>query len=83
MIEAEIKSLLSTKIPDAQLELQINGNSFMIQIVSDAFEGQRSLKRQQLVYSCINEKIKSGEMHAVTMRLYSVSEWEKQKLFSL
>jgi len=58
-------------------------NSFMLQIVSDAFDGLRALKRQQLVYSCIDEKIKSGEMHAVTMRLYSVAEWEKQKKFAL
>lgn len=79
MTETEIHSLLVAKIPDAQLELEINGNSFLLKVVSEAFEGLNALKRQQLVYSCINEQIKSGEMHAVTMRLYTHAEWEKQK----
>lgn len=83
MIESEIQKLLSDKIPDAQVEVQVNGNSFMLQIVSDVFEGLRALKRQQLVYSYIDAKIKSGEMHAVTMRLFSNTEWEKQQKFSL
>jgi acid stress-induced BolA-like protein IbaG/YrbA len=83
MIETEIQTLLSAKIPDAQVEVQVNGNSFMLQVVSDAFDDLRAIKRQQLVYSCIDEKIKSGEMHAVTMRLFSLAEWEKQKKFSL
>lgn len=83
MIESEIQTLIAAKIPDAQVELQVNGNSFMLKIVSNVFEGLRPLKRQQLVYSCIDEKIKTGEMHAVTMRLHSVAEWEKQRKFNL
>ena len=83
MIESEIQALIGAQIPDAQVEIQVNGSSYMLQVVSDAFEGLRALKRQQLVYSCIDEKIKSGEMHAVTMRLFSIAEWEKQLKFSL
>ncbi len=82
MLESQITELIREKIPDASIEVQINGNSFMLKIVSAAFEGARSLKRQQMVYACINEKIKNGEMHAVTMRLFTPSEWEKQQKFS-
>lgn len=82
MTEIEIKALVLAKIPDAQFELQINGNSFMLKIVSDAFDGLRALKRQQLVYSCVDKQIKSGEMHAVTMQLYTSAEWENQKKFA-
>jgi acid stress-induced BolA-like protein IbaG/YrbA len=82
MTEFEVNQLVLAKIPDAQVELQINGNSFMLKIISDAFDGLRPLKRQQLVYSCIDKQIKSGEMHAVTMQLYTVAEWEKQKKFA-
>ena len=82
MTESEIQVLLAEKIPDAQPELQVNGNSFMLKIISDAFDGLRPLKRQQLVYSCIDKHIKSGEMHAVTMRLHTVAEWENQRKFA-
>ncbi len=83
MIENEIQELVLNQIPEAGVEVQVNGNSYMLQIVSDAFNGLRPLKRQQLVYSCIDEKIKSGEMHAVTMRLFTPDEWEKQQKFAL
>lgn len=83
MIEDEVVALIQKAIPDAELTVQANGNSFMIRVISDAFEGLNSLKRQQKVYACINDKIKSGEMHAVTMRLFTQAEWEQEKKFSL
>ena len=83
MTESEISTLIAEQIADANIDIQINGNSFMLRVVSPLFEGLRSLKRQQLVYACINDKIKSGEMHAVTMRLFTPSEWEKEQKFSL
>jgi acid stress-induced BolA-like protein IbaG/YrbA len=83
MTEPEIERLIVEAIPEAQIEIQINGNSFMLRVISDAFEGLRALKRQQLVYSCINDKIKSGEMHAVTMRLFTLEEWKQEQKFSL
>ena len=83
MSEVEIARLVTEKIPDAQVEVQSNGNSYMVRVVSADFENLRALKRQQLVYSCLNEKIKSGEMHAVTMRLFTPEEWKKEQRFSL
>lgn len=83
MLDTNIKQLLVETLPDAQVEVQANGNSFMLRIVSQSFEGLKALKRQQLVYSCLNDLIKSGEMHAVSMRLFTPQEWEKQQQFSL
>lgn len=83
MIEEVIRELLKSAIANAEVEVQSNGNSFMLRVVSDCFEGLSSLKRQQLIYSCINDKIKSGEIHAVTMHLQTFAEHERQKRFSL
>ena len=83
MVEEVIKQLLKSAITDAEIDVQSNGNSFMLKVVSDCFEGLSSLKRQQLVYSRINEMIKSGEIHAVTMQLQTFAEHDKQKRFSL
>jgi len=83
MVEEAIKQLLGSAIADAEVSVQSNGNSFMLQVVSERFEGLSSLKRQQLVYSYINDRIKSGEIHAVTMQLQTFAERDKQKRFSL
>ena len=82
IVEDKIKSFVFEKMPDADIEVQSNGNSFMVRVVSTSFENQRSLKRQQLIYSCLGEMIKSGEIHAVSMNLYTPAEWKKQQLFS-
>jgi len=79
--ESDIEALIRPVFETAQIDIQINGNSVMLQVISDKFIDLKSIKRQQLVYSCINEKIKSGEMHAVSMKLFTPEEWEKQKNF--
>lgn len=83
MVEEEVKQLLMSGVADAEVSVQSNGNSFMLKVVSDCFKGLSSLKRQQLIYSYINDKIKSGEIHAVTMELQTLDEREQQKKFSL
>ncbi len=65
----ELKSTLSSAFPEAKIEVQIDGSHFAIDIVSDVFEGMRPVKRQQLVYAAIGNKITDGSMHAVHMKL--------------
>jgi acid stress-induced BolA-like protein IbaG/YrbA len=43
-------------------------------LVSEAFSGLSRVKRQQLVYSFLNEKINSGEIHAVSMKCLTPEE---------
>jgi acid stress-induced BolA-like protein IbaG/YrbA len=38
-----------------------------IAVASAAFEGLSRVKRQQLVYAAIDELIKAGDLHAVTI----------------
>ena len=45
-----------------------------LMLVSEAFSGLSRVKRQQLVYSFLNEKINSGEIHAVSMKCLTPEE---------
>ena len=47
---------------------------FRVLIVSDSFEGQRAVKRQQAVYGVLSEEL-AGEVHALTMQTLTSSEW--------
>jgi acid stress-induced BolA-like protein IbaG/YrbA len=40
-------------------------------VVTSEFEGLSTVKRQQLVYSHLQEAIASGAIHAVTMKTYT------------
>ena len=43
------------------------GNKLSLKIASEEFEGLNRVKRQQIIYALLDEKIKSGEIHAVSM----------------
>lgn len=80
MLTAEqIQQSLEQGIPDARALVRLDGNKCLVVIGAPAFEGQRSVKRQQLVYGCLNEMIASGELHAVTMQTYTPAEWDQQQ----
>lgn len=70
----EIESTLREGLGDCRIEMQADDNRLMLMIVGEAFEGLSRVKRQQLVYGLLDEKIASGEIHALSMRTLSPSE---------
>ncbi|MDG2070634.1 MAG: BolA/IbaG family iron-sulfur metabolism protein [Pseudomonadales bacterium] len=69
-----LRSVISSGLGDCEIELQIDGNKIFLDLVADVFVGLSRVKRQQLVYSLLNELIISGEIHAVTMKTVTPEE---------
>jgi len=70
----DIREVLENTFGDGPIELQAEGNKLVLSLVSDKFEGLSRVKRQQLVYSLLNDRIASGEIHAVTMTTLTLKE---------
>ena len=70
----DIRHILETIFGGDQIEIQAEGNKLTLLLVSDKFEGLSRVKRQQLVYSLLNDRISSGEIHAVTMITLTLQE---------
>ena len=81
MDESEVKQLIETGIADSEARVKLEGSNCQLTVIASAFEGLNSLKKQQLVYACLNDKIASGEIHAVTMETFTPQDWEQQKKF--
>jgi acid stress-induced BolA-like protein IbaG/YrbA len=47
-------------------------------IVSPEFEGQRPIARHQRVYATLGERIKTDEVHALSMKTFTPAEWAAQ-----
>ena len=77
----DVKALIEAGVENADVTVKLDGSSCQILVVYSTFEGLRTLKKQQLIYACLNEKIASGELHAVTMFTHTPEEWEKKKVF--
>ena len=62
-----IRTRVEAAIPGAQVEVQGGGGYFAIRVVSEQFEGKRTLQRHRMVYSAIAELMKGDDapVHAV------------------
>ncbi len=74
MEPSEIKQLLETAFPDCVITVEGGSGKYQVTAVGDVFEGLNAVKRQQSVYSVLNEHIASGAIHAVSMRLITKTE---------
>lgn len=75
----EVKALLAAAFPGAIVEVDGSGAKFAVRVIDQAFSGKRPVQRQQRVYGVLNEKIASGEIHAVSMALFTPDEWSGQE----
>jgi acid stress-induced BolA-like protein IbaG/YrbA len=64
----EITAAIQAQMPDARVEAQVDGNHAVITVISEAFAGKTRVQQQQAVYACIDEFIKDGRLHAVSIR---------------
>ncbi len=69
--------LVEKAIPGAQAEINGDGSKFEAQVVSSAFEGKSTVNRHRMVYSVLDEHIKSGAIHALTIKAYTPEEWQE------
>lgn len=79
----EVKALVEAHIPQSEVTVEVSGSSYNLTVVSNAFDGLSSLKKQQLVYGALQEQIAAGAIHAVNMRTFTEAEWQKAKRFSI
>lgn len=55
-----------------------NNSHFKLIIVSNEFEGVSALQRQRKLYALLSDEL-AGEIHALSMFLYTPEEWEKRQ----
>jgi len=75
-IESEMETRIGERLPGSTVTVSGDGYRWTIEVVSDAFEGQSRVKKQQMVYSAIEPLIRSGAVHAVTIVARTPAEAE-------
>jgi acid stress-induced BolA-like protein IbaG/YrbA len=75
----QIRTLLESALSPADLVIKVDGSHANITVVSAVFDALSRVKKQQLVYAPLKELIASGELHAVSIKTYTPTEWQRQK----
>ena len=74
-----IKQLILAGMACDYLELDGNGQHFQGIIVSSEFVGKNRVQRQQRVYQTLQEKLATGELHALSFKTLTPEEWSAQR----
>lgn len=67
MIEEDIRTSILSGIPNATVEVLVEGNRATITVVSSTFAELSRVKRHQCVYQYLVNYINTGVLHAVTI----------------
>jgi acid stress-induced BolA-like protein IbaG/YrbA len=71
---SSIEQSIRTGLDCTHLEVQGDGAHFEAVVVSPAFAGASRVKRHQLVYAALGERMKE-EIHALSMKTFTPEEW--------
>lgn len=74
----DIKRMIEAGLPDAQVDIEGDGYHFQAVVVSDTFAGKSMLQQHKMVYATLGDNMGSA-IHALSMRTYTIDEWNKKK----
>ena len=76
MTKEQLKEIIESSLNNCTATVESDDNvHFSATIVAEEFNSIKSkVKRQQLVYSKVNEFITSGELHALSMKTLATTE---------
>ena len=71
----QIKALIAAGLPCEHIELEGDGRHWYATVVSAEFEGKRAIARHQMVYATLGTKMQNDEVHALSMKTFTPTEW--------
>ena len=70
----EVQKKIELGIGQSQVTMEGDGCNCSAVVISPVFEGLSLLQRQRAVLSVVSEEIKSGELHALSVKTYTPNE---------
>ena len=80
---SEIEHILQEALNLDEVHVRGEGSHYNIIAVSDTFNEMSRVKRQQAVYAPLADKIADGSMHAISIKTFSVKDWERERQFNI
>lgn len=71
----DVARLIEAELAGAEVQVTGDGSHFEAIVVCPAFAGKSLLQKQRMVYAAVNDKIASGELHALSIKTFTPEEW--------
>lgn len=79
MTADQLKNLIAAGLPCEHIELEGDGRHWFATIVSAEFDGKRAIARHQRVYATLGDRMKTDEVHALSIKAFTPAEWAAQR----
>ena len=73
----ELKELLETGLPGAEVKVDGQGDHFEAIIISDLFTGKTMVQQHRMIYDLLGDRMQ-GEIHAMALHTYTPESWSAQ-----
>ena len=73
-MEDIIKKILLEKIVDSNVVVDGVDSKYTVHVISDIFVGKSVIDRHKIIYAALDKYIKSGEIHALTIKSLTIDE---------
>jgi acid stress-induced BolA-like protein IbaG/YrbA len=78
MTAEQLQQLIASGLSCDVCQLEGDGRHWYATIVSASFEGKRLIQRHQAVYATLGSRMQTDEVHALSMKTYTPTEWAQQ-----
>ncbi|MFT5161518.1 MAG: acid stress-induced BolA-like protein IbaG/YrbA [Alteromonadaceae bacterium] len=83
MQNEQIEKLLIETLTLSESHVSSEGTHYTVIAVGDCFDGATRVKKQQMVYAPLKDLISDGTMHAVSIKAFTPTQWQREKSFNL
>lgn len=77
----QIKGILQAALDLDELQVKGGDGHFEVIAVGSVFNNLSRVKKQQVIYGPLAEYIADNTIHALSIKAYTLNEWEKAKRF--
>ena len=78
-----IEQILTEALSLTEAHVTSDGSHYKVVAVGECFDGLSRVKQQQAIYAPLSEQIASGELHALTIKTFTPTQWKREKLFNM
>ncbi len=75
MTADELQTIISAGLACEHIHVAGDGRHWEAVIVSPEFEGKRLIQRHQRVYATLGARMRTDEVHALSMKTFTPAEW--------
>ena len=78
MEASAVEQLIRDQLDNVEVKVETDGYQYQVTAIGDVFADLNAVKKQQLIYGCLNKYIVDGTIHAVVIKTFTPAEWETQ-----